>query len=133
MRPRQGNLRLVFRLFKSYARPRIRLNNLKTSLRFPCLGFNPNIDSVKPMAAWILLRTSFVIVLLLLCSHSPNDIPPNLSGTYPYPRYGAPWELPQTLHDFYRTRSVIFVSIPSHRLTFFSLLSRSMTHRHTEI
>ena len=28
---------------------------------------------------------------LCVCSHSPNDIPPpNLSGTYPLPRYGAP-------------------------------------------
>ena len=25
---------------------RIRLNNLKTSLRFPCLGLNPIIDSI---------------------------------------------------------------------------------------
>ena len=29
-------------------KPRIRLNNLKTSLRFPCLGLNPIIDSVSP-------------------------------------------------------------------------------------
>ena len=28
-------------------KPRIRLNNLKTSLRFPCLGFNPIIDSIS--------------------------------------------------------------------------------------
>ena len=28
-------------------KPRIRLNNLKTSLRFPCLGLNPIIDSVN--------------------------------------------------------------------------------------
>ena len=27
-------------------KPRIRLNNLKTSLRLPCLGLNPIIDSV---------------------------------------------------------------------------------------
>ena len=27
-------------------KPRIRLNNLKTSLRFPCLGLNPIIDSI---------------------------------------------------------------------------------------
>ena len=56
LRPRQGNLRLVFRLFKSYAldylslmlgKPHIRLNNLKTSLRFPCLGLNPIIDSIN--------------------------------------------------------------------------------------
>ena len=31
---------LVFRLFKSYA-------SLKTSLRFPCLGLNPIIDSIN--------------------------------------------------------------------------------------
>ena len=28
-------------------KPRIRLNNLKTSLRFPCLGLNPIIDSIN--------------------------------------------------------------------------------------
>ena len=27
--------------------PRIRLNNLKTSLRFPCLDFNPIIDAIN--------------------------------------------------------------------------------------
>ena len=27
-------------------KPRIGLNNLKTSLRFPCLGLNPIIDSI---------------------------------------------------------------------------------------
>ena len=30
-------------------KPRIRLNNLKTSLGFPCLGLNPIIDSINPM------------------------------------------------------------------------------------
>ena len=28
-------------------KPRIRLNNLKTSLRFPCLSLNPIIDSIS--------------------------------------------------------------------------------------
>ena len=28
-------------------KPRIRLNNLKTSLRFPCLGLNAIIDSIN--------------------------------------------------------------------------------------
>ena len=28
-------------------KPHIRLNNLKTNLRFPCLGFNPIIDSIS--------------------------------------------------------------------------------------
>ena len=28
-------------------KPRLRLNNLKTSLRFPCRGLNPIIDSVN--------------------------------------------------------------------------------------
>ena len=28
-------------------KPHIRLNNLKTSLRFPCLGLNPIIDSIN--------------------------------------------------------------------------------------
>ena len=37
LRPRQGNL----------GKPRIRLTNLKTSLRFPCLGLNPIIDSIN--------------------------------------------------------------------------------------
>ena len=27
-------------------KPRIRLNDLKTSLRLPCLGLNPTIDSI---------------------------------------------------------------------------------------
>ena len=38
LRPQHGNLRLVFRLFESHPRQR-------TSLRFPCLGLNPIIDS----------------------------------------------------------------------------------------
>ena len=47
LRPWQGNLRLVFRLFVSCsAQPRMRLNNLKTCLRFPCLGLNTIIDSI---------------------------------------------------------------------------------------
>ena len=28
-------------------KPRIRINNLKTSLRLPCLGLNPIIDSIN--------------------------------------------------------------------------------------
>ena len=37
LRPRQGNLRLVFRLFSLMrGLPSIRLTNLKTSLGFPC-------------------------------------------------------------------------------------------------
>ena len=48
LRPLQGNLRLVFRLFSlMLSKPRIRLNNLKTSLRFPCRGLNPIIDSIN--------------------------------------------------------------------------------------
>ena len=49
LRSRQGNLRLVFRLFNTLMQglPSIRLNNLKTSLRFPCLGLNPIIDSIN--------------------------------------------------------------------------------------
>ena len=31
-------------------KPRIRLNNLKTGLRFPCLGLNPVIDSISLIA-----------------------------------------------------------------------------------
>ena len=39
-------------LFSDYlslmlGKPRIRLNNLKTSLRFPCLCINPIIDSIS--------------------------------------------------------------------------------------
>ena len=48
LRPRQGNLRLVSRLFSLMrGKPCIRLNNLKTSLRFPCRGLNPIIDSIS--------------------------------------------------------------------------------------
>ena len=48
LRPQQGNLRLVFRLFKSYAwQASHKTKNLKTSLRFPCLGLNPIIDSIS--------------------------------------------------------------------------------------
>ena len=48
LRPRQENLRLVFSLFKSMlGKPRIRLNNLKTIMRFPCLGLNSIIDSIS--------------------------------------------------------------------------------------
>ena len=31
-----------------------------------------------------------LVVVLLLCSHSHKDVPPNLSGTYPWPRYLVP-------------------------------------------
>ena len=46
-RPQHGNLRLVFRLFESHPRQilGLDLNNLKSCLRFPCLGFNLIIDS----------------------------------------------------------------------------------------
>ena len=33
-------------------KPRIRLNNLKTIPRFPCLGLNPIIDSIN-LAHWL--------------------------------------------------------------------------------
>ena len=54
LRPRQGNLMLVFRLFKSHARQSLTwdLNNLKTCLRFPCLSLNTIIDSIS---LWISL------------------------------------------------------------------------------
>ena len=39
-------------------KPRIRLNNLKTSLRFPCLGLNPIIDSINLL---VLLKSSVLI------------------------------------------------------------------------
>ena len=48
LRPQEGNLRLVSRLFVScLAQPRMRLNNLKTCMRFLCLGLNTIIDSIK--------------------------------------------------------------------------------------
>ena len=47
LRPRQGDPRLVFRLSLMLGKPRIRLNDLKTSLRFPCLGLHPIVDSVS--------------------------------------------------------------------------------------
>ena len=31
-----------------------------------------------------------LVVVLLLCSHSHNDVPPNLSETYPWPQYVVP-------------------------------------------
>ena len=31
-------------------KPRIRLNNLKTSLKFPCIGLNPIIDFISHRA-----------------------------------------------------------------------------------
>ena len=52
LRSKQGNFRLNFRLFKSYAR--IRLNNLEISLRFPCLGLNSIIDSINLIIAAIM-------------------------------------------------------------------------------
>ena len=45
LRPRQGNLRQVFRLFslmRGFAE--YKTNNLKTSLRFPCRGINTIIE-----------------------------------------------------------------------------------------
>ena len=49
LRPRPGNLRLFFSDYLSLilGKPRLRLNNPKTSLRFPCLGLNPIIDSIN--------------------------------------------------------------------------------------
>ena len=44
-RPRQGNLRLVFRLFSLMrGLPSVRLNNLETSLRFPGRGLDSIVD-----------------------------------------------------------------------------------------
>ena len=45
LRPRQGNLRLVFGLFSLMrGLSSIDLNNLKTGLGFPCQGINAIID-----------------------------------------------------------------------------------------
>ena len=41
-------------------------------------------------------------ILVLLCSSSPNAVPPNLSGTYPQPRYGAPSARPRSLDESIR-------------------------------
>ena len=38
-------------------KPHIRLNNLKTSLRFPCLGLNPIIDSINLRNIEIKIKT----------------------------------------------------------------------------
>ena len=52
LRPRQGNPKLISDyLSLMLGKPRIRLNNLKTSQRFPCLGLNPIIDSIIPDTA----------------------------------------------------------------------------------
>ena len=49
-------------------KPRIRLNNLKTSLRFPCLGLNPIRDSINPiqMVALRHLNAIYLIQLAML-------------------------------------------------------------------
>ena len=44
------------RLGKSH----IRLNNLETSLRFPCLGLNPTIDSII-LSGSVLKKQNFLI------------------------------------------------------------------------
>ena len=53
-------------------KPRIRLNNLKTSLRFPCLGLNPIIDSISHQLLdwqglyfflkWVVMRTMVYMI-----------------------------------------------------------------------
>ena len=43
---------------------------------------------------------------MLLRSHSPNDVPPNLSGTYPEPRFGAPCVRPILCLDMYECVNV---------------------------
>ena len=56
LRPRQGNFRLVSDyLSLMHGKPRIRQNNLKTSLRYPCLGLNPIIDSIN-LHSWHMRR-----------------------------------------------------------------------------
>ena len=62
LRPQQGNLGLVFRLSLILGRD---LNNLKTCLRFPCLGLNPIIDSFNLQERnlpdlWIYHRLTFL-------------------------------------------------------------------------
>ena len=45
------------------ARPRTRLNNLKTCLRFPCLGLNTIIDSVKlTVLLWCINNINMYVV-----------------------------------------------------------------------
>ena len=47
-------------------KPRIRLNNLKTSLRFPCLGLNPIIDSINLCLCFSVFWSECIWVLLAL-------------------------------------------------------------------
>ena len=51
-------------------KPRIRLNNLKNSLRFPCLGLNPIIDSIilitKPLSIFFMSSIPAVVILFSL-------------------------------------------------------------------
>ena len=78
MRPQQGNLKLVFKLLNPMlGKPRIRLNNLKTSLRFPCLGFNTIIDSTQKVPT---SRERFHLEgkQILICELLP--IKPNFEG-----------------------------------------------------
>ena len=81
--PRQGNLRLVFRLFSlMQGLPSIRLNNLETSLIFPCRGLNPINDYfshpvyfLKQNIYWIfnfilrpfLWSSSHILFIVLTC------------------------------------------------------------------
>ena len=65
LRPRQGHLRLVFRLLVSCsAKPRMRLRNLKTCLRFPCLGLNTIIGSINPYKPGVIFLGHTQTVLL---------------------------------------------------------------------
>ena len=61
LRPgQQKNLRLHFILLKSLlGKPQIRLNDLKTSLRTPCPGVNPIIDSIN--LSWIYFIFNFLV------------------------------------------------------------------------
>ena len=60
-------------LFSDYFNPmlgksHIRLNNLKTSLRFPCLGLNPIIDSIS-------LTFTYTNIVILMVNGTYKTMP----------------------------------------------------------
>ena len=46
-------------------KPRIRLNNLKTSLRYPCLNLSPIIDSINLSLSSLCLSHALSLIMLL--------------------------------------------------------------------
>ena len=98
----------AFRLFKSH----IRLNNLKTRLRFPCLGIHPIIDSIK-----IQNNVTISSIMRIYCTYFfpfPADFKnPSLSSLFISPT-ATVISVPRRLAK--RGASILFISMHATRV-----------------